>query len=274
MVNFNKPTVNILNNNNKIIGLSYDDYVHTRFNEKICKNNISSFKNNKFVKIILPIENSKNIKKIFKILVDNSIFINKYYEKIKIFNIGVNEDLICQYKNYKLGNRSILNLFFSLNLLKFILDIKKKNIKLIEIGCGYADVCIFIKMLASLYNININYTIVDLKDWNNKVKEYLKANNIDISNITFINYEDLCLKKINIGKYDLFFSKNAYSEFNVNIRSFYLNNIISNCDYIFIVWNYLWKEAKEYGIDEYFKDKCKIEPVLFFNKLDIVKSKI
>lgn len=272
MVDFNKPTVNILNNNNKIIGLSYDDYRHIRFNDKISIKNISSFKNDKFVKTILPIDNSNIFQKILKILVDNSIFISRYYEKIKIFNIGENEDEISQYKNYKLGNRSILNLFFSLNLLKFILNINKKNIKIIEIGCGYADICIFIKMLASQYNINIDYTIVDLKEWNNKVKEYLKLIKIDISNITFINYEDLCMRKINIGKYDLFFSKSAYSEFNENIRSFYLKNIISKCDYIFIIWNYLWKEAKDYGIDEYFKDKCKIETVLFFNKLDIVKS--
>lgn len=275
MVDYNKPSLKPIKTKTShlptSLGLSLGDYIHLKYNNEITKDTISDFKNNKNIQAILSNESSSISLNTLKYIVKNhNKILETYYTEIKKYNIGVNNSELSTHNNYTLWNKSIENMFWSINLLEYIKKIGKKEIRIVEVGCGFGDVYIFTNMFSELYNIKIKYTIIDLKDWIKKVKQYLSVNNIDISNITFINYEDLCNSK-KTEKYDVFFSKSAYSELNGYIRQFYIDNVVSKCNYIYIVWNYLWSACREHGVDEYFKDKCNIEKI---NSYDIVITKI
>lgn len=277
-MNYNKPSLISVNTKTNhlptSLGLSIGDYSHLKFNNDINENNMSLFKNDENIKRILPDNDSYHCIKALKYIeINHSKIIDKYYDKLIKYNIGVEKKDLTTYKSYTLWNKTIENLLWSIQILEYIKKINKTNISIVEVGCGYADIYTFITIISDFYNINISYTIIDLKQWINKVKQYLIVNNIDITNVSFINYEDLCDGK-RLNNYDFFFSKCAYSELNGYIRKFYLDNVVSKCNYVYIIWNYLWNACREHGIDDYFKDKCVIEKNNIFNDYDIVKTKI
>ena len=211
---------------------------------------------------IFPNKPKHVCEKLLELIINkNPNLIKKYYKSLEKYNAGVLDKDIIEYSGYKLWKKTIENLYFSIDIIEYIKKKGLKNLNIVEIGCGFGDIYIILNMMSDHYDIKFKYTIIDLDDWIKVIKTYFEKMNQNIDNLNFVNYSDITNNTYNIKKYDLCISKYAYSELNGHIRQLYINTIISNTLYNYIIWNYPWSACKEHGIDKYFIDTC--------NKVDI-----
>lgn len=115
----------------------------------------------------------------------------KYYEDEKI------ETALKDHNFFSLEVKSILNQLF-----KESLDMKKSNLKILEIGCGTGFFANQLHLFLNSKSINFSYTGVDFSK--NAIK---KAKNRKIKKCKFIQTEFIKFLKINKTNYDFIISQ-------------------------------------------------------------------
>ena len=138
--------------------------------------------------------------------------------------------------NVMFSPSTIAYVFKALDILNHIKENNISNLRLLEIGGGYGGQAKMITDIAPLFDINIDsYTIIDLH-WPTKLQEkYLNV--LGYNNINFIAYEDLESGKVSFpNDFNYFISIYALSEFDDDVKQFYINNL-SNAEKYYILWN-------------------------------------
>jgi hypothetical protein len=136
---------------------------------------------------------------------------------------------------------SLRYLYMASMFVRYIVQNKKNNIDLLEIGGGYGGFAVIFIKLCDLVNIIINsYTMIDLCD---VVKLQNKYINLAIPNqckvFKFISYENLLNSKNDFKdcKYTFLFSSYSLSEISKNARKIYYDLFFKNMQYGMIFWN-------------------------------------
>jgi len=192
----------------------------------------------------------------------------EYLEHINLINQYTQEDIINYCKeNDKYGNsekfdygfittsptnfRYILHSFL---ILKHLNELDKKEINIVEIGCGYGGLCLALNYFSKKMNITINnYYLIDLPDISNLQKLYLNNYSIDSS----LHYHNAFNYGSDIDNNDLFLISNyCFSEISHENQQNYIKNLFAKISYGFMVWNHIplydfgfsYKEELEYPL--------------------------
>jgi len=160
----------------------------------------------------------------------------KFKKNLNNLNIG-NPPHIFFNEKYYISYDDCLS-FEEIFFLKKHLKIKKKNIKIIEIGPGYGRT-----VESVLKNFNVNqYFCVDYKNILTLTKQYLKKvlkkklfNKIIFCEFEKFNFEkNFFTNSYNVGKFDLLINSDSFHEIEPNVIKKYLNFFNPICDNFFI----------------------------------------
>jgi hypothetical protein len=121
-------------------------------------------------------------------------------------------------------------LFFIENVLKHL-----NKINILEIGGGYGGQYKILKDMCDMLGIKIDsYGIVDLEYVSKLQNKYLTS--FGISNVEFYEFENIRNFDV-FKKYDTLFSSYGLSEFSLDIKNFYVENVIKHIENYYVEWN-------------------------------------
>jgi len=216
----------------------------------IDKNNISKFKENRYLKSIVDnVSYDYGLKYLDNIL-DYKIQLD--WNKIKKLNdIGSPKNY-----SFKINNIEILLSPTTLRYVQYTLDIlnhiKKdlniNNLKIVEVGGGYGAQSVFLFELSHLFDITIDkYEILDLYEVNNLQKHYIDLCQVN-SNIKY-NIDAFTLDDYSYENENYFISNYALGELTKYWQNLYVDNVISKIKNGYICWNF---SPENQYIHEYF----------------------
>lgn len=184
---------------------------------------VSTTHGENYLKLILEEFPNINTNKILNFCILNDKYGNPYKHKFNVNNFSI----LC-------SPTSLRYVYHSLLILKYIETTKCKNI--VEVGCGYGGLCLSINYFINEFNIDIDtYNIIDMTEPINLIKKYLELHKENIT--TKIEYHDSLTYGKNIKDENIFFISNyCYTEISCEHNSNYTNNLITNVDNGFIVW--------------------------------------
>jgi putative sugar O-methyltransferase len=188
----------------------------------------------------LGIQYIRSIKKIIE--EDNTLanlMWNKYIEN-DILGNPIKYDYSNQLKDiqnigtYIISPSTLRYICFGLQIYKYIKQIGKNDISIIEVGGGYGGQCKVLTDICAQFNITIKkYTLIDLEGMSKLQQKYLDK--LNIKNIVTLSNKDY-FNKLD-DTYDLFISNYALGEFTTNVQNSYINNVLNRCGNYFITWN-------------------------------------
>ena len=151
--------------------------------------------------------------------------------------------------NYKFSPSTLRYIYTGLQILSdFVSKNSKKEIDIIEIGCGYGGQAKVLYDLAPLFDITIKtYTACDLTEASLLQKRFLNNFNIDFIPIQYEN-----LKNHSTTEYDLCISNYCLGEIIEDIQNEYIEAIVKHCTNVFIIWN--TKKINPYLTGEQFEN--------------------
>ena len=154
--------------------------------------------------------------------------LNDKYGDPNKYEINVNDfSIVC-------SPTSLRYIYHSLLILKYIETTDCKNI--VEVGCGYGGLCLAINYFIDEFQVDIDtYNIVDITEPINLIQKYLGLHKENMT--TKMEYHDSLTYGKNIKQENLFFISNyCYTEISCEYNSNYTDNLITNVDNGFIVW--------------------------------------
>lgn len=219
----------------------FTDYI----DDILFKNDISEFKNNP--QVLQMLDHVIPVHAIFYLEVINEKFNisnDDIYSFCKI-NDSIGNPI--KYKlidNNPISLTSIRYICHSLLILEYIKKLDIKNVKLVEVGCGYGGLMLALHFFQSKYDINIEkYYMVDLKQPNKLQEKYFNSicelypntfnkNTMNIEFIESTNYGS------EINEDNLFFISNyCFSEIHDIHQKGYIKNLLPKCQHGFLCWN-------------------------------------
>lgn len=227
----------------------YSDYV----SEILKVNDLSNFKRNprytQMLEHVTPVDGFKYLN-----LIRNKF--NLQDNHISMFckiNDSLGNPYLVKYSDQLIVSPSSLRYMFqSLLILSHIKKLELKNVKIVEVGCGYGGLALALYYFKNIFEIDIKkYYMVDLTNPLALQKEYLKRININL-NLEFYDSKNF---GEDIKDDNLFFISNyCFSEIHKSLQEEYIKKLLPKCNHGFITWNAieLYDFSKNYTYeDEY-----------------------
>jgi putative sugar O-methyltransferase len=197
----------------------------------------SNFKNNPTYKTILEHVSPQQGSDYLKLIQQNSLY-DKINWKDIIKNDNLGSPITFNYtindKQYDISPTTLRYVYYGLQILQFLKEIKNTTPNIIEIGGGYGGQCYILTVLSKLFEINISkYVILDLKEVTLLQNKYLQELN------TPVDYKCYTLEQIEIIKNanNFVVSNYAFSELDNLTQNQYLDKVINNSTSGYLVWN-------------------------------------
>ena len=203
----------------------YHNYVKNTLND------ISNFKNNQdYVYMLEHVSFEQGIEYIEHII---SKF-NLSYDEITSFcvkNDSIGNPIKYNYSFVTCSPTSLRYILHALLILEYIKSLNLNNLDIIEVGGGYGGLCLAMYHYAYKFDLNFNYTIVDLKYAGELQKKYLNLHSLSVDCVE--PYGEF-LK----GNEYFLISNYGFSEFDTEIQKKYISLLFPKVKYGFITWNY------------------------------------
>jgi hypothetical protein len=142
--------------------------------------------------------------------------------------------------------RYILYSLYIFDFVKTKIPEDQKELSIVEVGSGYGGQCKIILDTFNHFGIKVKYTLIDLQDVNNLSKKYLT--------LLCPRGEFKCIpadkyKEKKEDSYDLFFSCFSLGEMDKIYQDDYIDNLVSNCKYWYVIWNNKFVNSKLRNFD-------------------------
>ena len=138
---------------------------------------------------------------------------------------------------------SIRYIYHANLILSWMKQLDTKNIKIVELGCGYGGLCLAIQHFAKRYGVDIErYALIDLANASQLQKRYL----VEYSQNTFLEFHSAEDHGKTLDGTDWFFISNyCFSEISSENQRKYIENLLPKCQHGFLAWNMI--DLYEFG---------------------------
>jgi len=194
--------------------------------------NFENFKTNSAVQRMIGLEGNHSY---IQTLIDNIISLDIPWADIQRIDDVGNPNQV-NVLEYKLSTPCIRYIYYA----DKILDLTKNYspLRIAEIGCGYGGLCSIIHTIAKHRNIRIDqYHLYDLPNVQKFQEVYLEKvieyNKLGIQEIIFKDSQNLQ----NFDTCDYLISFYALGEFATDIKTSYIENVVSKIPHGLILWN-------------------------------------